>query len=228
MNTYGPSSRPRKPYPLALLNHFTVPFKRSATCAPYFLRIPPEKARFPGSARNVQELCCSLGELSRLGITHHGLAGSSVCRDGACPVSLGGSGNPVRGDAASRVSTGNPLLPRPSRHLRQPQDAGDRLRVANAPLERHPLRLRQTEKPDRDLLVRLGLGRACLEAACQVDGHRFVEKAGAYVEMQDSFPLAGAGTGFFPQIPLLGGARRARTPPGSCTSSVVTLNTGPR
>src|ERR1700693_2214526 len=33
MNTSGPSSRPRKPYPLALLNHLTVPVRRS-TCAP--------------------------------------------------------------------------------------------------------------------------------------------------------------------------------------------------
>src|ERR1700683_755171 len=33
MNTSGPSSRPRKPYPLALLNHLTVPFSRS-TCVP--------------------------------------------------------------------------------------------------------------------------------------------------------------------------------------------------
>src|SRR6266576_5296278 len=32
-NTSGPSSRPMKPYPLALLHHFTVPCKRS-TFAP--------------------------------------------------------------------------------------------------------------------------------------------------------------------------------------------------
>src|ERR1035437_8006580 len=74
---------------------------------PLFLANSPGKGAIPRAARNVQELCCSPGELSRLGVTHRGLAGSSVCRDGACPVSLGGSGNPVRGDAASRVSTGN-------------------------------------------------------------------------------------------------------------------------
>src|ERR1019366_7903920 len=69
MNTYGPSSRPRKPYPLALLNHFTVPFKRSATCAPYFLRIPPEKARFPGP----QEMCrnCAAHQGNCQGLASH-------------------------------------------------------------------------------------------------------------------------------------------------------------
>src|ERR1700686_1154158 len=51
MNTSGPSSRPRKPYPLALLNRLTVPFKRS-TCAPlFFYGFPPKKARFQGPAK---------------------------------------------------------------------------------------------------------------------------------------------------------------------------------
>jgi hypothetical protein len=40
---------------------------------PYFSRIPLEKARLPGAARNVQALCCSPGELSRLGVTQPGL-----------------------------------------------------------------------------------------------------------------------------------------------------------
>jgi hypothetical protein len=35
-----------------LLNHLTVPFKRS-TCSPFFLRISPEKARFAGPQENV-------------------------------------------------------------------------------------------------------------------------------------------------------------------------------
>src|ERR1700730_2779309 len=43
MNTSGPSSRPRKPYPLSLLNHFTVPFRRS-TCAPSWCGSPQKGA----------------------------------------------------------------------------------------------------------------------------------------------------------------------------------------
>src|ERR1039458_3144608 len=43
MNTSGPSSRPRKPYPLALLNHLTVPLKRS-TCAPLSCGFPRKGA----------------------------------------------------------------------------------------------------------------------------------------------------------------------------------------
>src|SRR4029077_10652790 len=51
MNTSGPSSRPRKPYPLALLNHLTVPFRRS-TCAPLFLcGFPPKKGAIPGARK---------------------------------------------------------------------------------------------------------------------------------------------------------------------------------
>src|ERR1700687_4650690 len=41
---------------------------------PLFLADFPEKARFPGTARNVQALCCSPGELSRLGVTWRGSA----------------------------------------------------------------------------------------------------------------------------------------------------------
>src|SRR5450631_2243477 len=87
-------------------------------------------------------------------------------------------------------------LARWSRHLSQPQDPGDGLGIANASIDRHPSRLRQTEKSDCDPLVRLGLGLASLQAACQVDSHSFVEKTWAYVEMQNSLPLAGAVAGF--------------------------------
>src|SRR5450631_3393304 len=51
MNTSGPSSRPRKPYPLALLNHLTVPFKRS-TCAPPLFADFPRKGAIPGGRKN--------------------------------------------------------------------------------------------------------------------------------------------------------------------------------
>ena len=51
MKTSGPSSRPRKTYHLALLNHLTVPFKRS-TFAPLFpADFSPKKAQFPGPAK---------------------------------------------------------------------------------------------------------------------------------------------------------------------------------
>src|SRR5580658_2713139 len=51
MNTSGPSSRPRNPYPFALLNHLTVPFKRSTFAPSLILAEFPEKARFQGPAK---------------------------------------------------------------------------------------------------------------------------------------------------------------------------------
>src|SRR5256885_12117511 len=38
------------PYPFALLNHFTVPFRRS-TCAPLISREPWKRWKFPGTAK---------------------------------------------------------------------------------------------------------------------------------------------------------------------------------
>src|ERR1700722_256876 len=60
MNTSGPSSRPRNPYPLALLNHLTVPFNRS-TCAPLFFANVHGKAQIPGFRKN----CVGIVLLSR-------------------------------------------------------------------------------------------------------------------------------------------------------------------
>src|SRR5882762_10477748 len=93
-------------------------------------------------------------------------------------------------------------LARWSRHLGQPQDTADGFGIANAPIERHPFCLRQSKEFRCDLLVRLGLGLAGTEAASQIDGHGFVEKTGAYVKMQNSFPVLSAEAGFFEQLAL--------------------------
>src|ERR1039458_5935929 len=72
MNTSGPSSRPRKPYPLALLNHLTVPFKRS-TCAPSF-RGSPNKPRFQRSPRKCVGIVLLLEEAVK--DLHHNARGA--------------------------------------------------------------------------------------------------------------------------------------------------------
>src|SRR5271169_7236541 len=61
MNTSGPSSRPRNPYPLALLNHFTVPFRRS-TCALLFLADFPEKGQIPRTRKKLCRHCAADGK----------------------------------------------------------------------------------------------------------------------------------------------------------------------
>ena len=61
---------------------------------------------------------------------------------------------------------------------------------------------------DCDSLVSFGLGYAGSKPAGQVDGHGFVEETGAYIEMQDSLPLAGGVAGFFEQLAFGGGERR--------------------
>src|SRR5260370_28306798 len=50
MNPSGPSWRPRKPYPLALLNHLTVPFNRSTGAPPLFCEFP-RKGAIPGARK---------------------------------------------------------------------------------------------------------------------------------------------------------------------------------
>src|SRR5207245_2594152 len=87
------------------------------------------------------------------------------------------------------------FLARWSRHLGQPQDAADGFGIADAPIERHPFCLRQSKEFRCDFLVRLGLGLAGAEAASQIDGHGFVEKTGAYIKMQNSFPVLSAVAG---------------------------------
>src|ERR1700674_359087 len=120
MNTSGPSSRPRKPYPLALLNHLTVPFRRS-TCAPLFF------ADFPLKRRD------SRGPQKCVGIVL--LTGRTVK---TVQYIARGHGQVL----AVRKSHPCGSLARWSGHLGEPQDAADGFGIANAPLERHPLRLR--------------------------------------------------------------------------------------
>src|SRR5271165_3856982 len=119
MNTSGPSSRPRKPYPLALLNHLTVPFKRS-TCAPLSCGFP-EKAPFGGSAKKCVGIVLLTGgavkawsHIAMVGTTGPGKVGPAF------------------------IDRPRALLPCRSRHLSQPQDATNRLGIADASLESHP------------------------------------------------------------------------------------------
>src|SRR5229473_2739785 len=167
MNTSGPSSRPRKPYPLALLNHLTVPFRRS-TCAPLFFADFPLKGAIPGARKKCVGIVLLTG----------GTVKTVDYMARGCGQGLALRNSHLRGSLA-----------RWSRHLGQPQDAADGLGIADAAIERHPFRLRQGKKFRCDLLVRLRLGFAGPEAASQVDGHGFVEKTGADVKMQDSFPV---------------------------------------
>src|SRR6266436_1982126 len=120
MNTSGPSSRPRKPYPLALLNHLTVPFRRS-TCAPlFFCGFPPKRRDSRARKKCVGIVRLTGGTVKTV---HY------IARSHGQSLAVGNSRPHV-------------FLPCWSRHLGQPQDAADGLRIANAPIECHPLRLR--------------------------------------------------------------------------------------
>src|SRR5713226_1768850 len=188
MNTSGPSSRPRKPYPLALLNHLTVPFKRS-TCAPlFFLRIPLKRR----DSRGAQKMC-------RHCAADRGDCQGSASRSRIIATRLWRRGLPRLRRESQKYQA---FLPPWSLHLGQPQDAGDGLGIADAAIERHPFRLRQGKKFRCDPLVRLGLRFAGLEPPGQADGHGFVEKAWADVEMQDSLPMSGPVAGLLEHLAL--------------------------
>src|SRR5437660_1620778 len=81
--TSGPSSRPMKPYPLALLNHLTVPFRRS-TCAPSGRH--PLLAVRPGTPEPACRFCvtlCGGGRgLSRVQVTSKGVIYEALDRSG--------------------------------------------------------------------------------------------------------------------------------------------------
>src|SRR5208337_5007137 len=91
MNTSGPSSRPRHPYPLALLNHLTVPCKRS-TRSPLFFAGFPEKARFQEPAKNCVRIVLLTGGAVK-DCNHTGLPGGRL-RDGRdrCRAGISGCG----------------------------------------------------------------------------------------------------------------------------------------
>src|SRR5258708_7049675 len=166
MNTSGPSSRPRKPYPLALLNHLTVPFRRS-TCAPLFFADFPLKGAIPGARKKCVGIVLLTG----------GTVKTVDYMARGCGQGLALRNSHLRG-----------FLARWSRHLGQPQDAADGLGIADAAIERHPFSLRQSKEFRCDFLVRLGLGLAGPEAASRVDGHCFCGKPAAYLKIQVSLP----------------------------------------
>src|SRR5579864_8446617 len=75
-----------KPYPLALLNHLTVPFRRS-TCAPSgrhpLLAVRPGT---PGPACRCVTLCGGGGGLSRIQVTSKGVICGALDRSGEGPA----------------------------------------------------------------------------------------------------------------------------------------------
>src|SRR5208282_6501701 len=125
-----------------------------------------------------------------IGITQAYLAGDA------------GSSAEIISESSPRMALDGPRLARRSGRLRQPQDAADRLGIANAAVEGHPLRLRQGKESGCDPLVRFRLSNARLQSPGQVDGHGFVQEAGTHVEVQNSLPLEGAVACFFEQLAL--------------------------
>ena len=87
-------------------------------------------------------------------------------------------------------------------HVSQPENSRYGFRVADCAAECHPFGARQREKSERDFLVFFRLGGAGLEAARQVDAHRFIQKAGADIEMKYLFPCAGAIARLLEQLAL--------------------------
>src|SRR5450755_3215759 len=151
MNTSGPSSRPRKPYPLALLNHLTVPFKRS-TCAPLSCGFPPKRRKSEGPQKCVGIVLPTAWTVKAC--NHTSLVGT-FC------VGTGAVAHPSRAKfglfsevghlalyfldcnaSARRLSLPRcGLLPCPAPHLSQPQDPGNGLRILDASMQRHLFRL---------------------------------------------------------------------------------------
>src|ERR1700677_273455 len=78
MNTSGPSSRPRKPYPFALLNHLTVPFRRS-TFAPLLILLNSPERRDSGGQ---QKKCVGIVLLAGGTVKARGYLDRAVARAG--------------------------------------------------------------------------------------------------------------------------------------------------
>src|ERR671923_926471 len=73
----------------------------------------------------------------------------------------------------------------------EPEDAGNGLTILDFPLGDSLYDIRQREKPFADDLIFFGLGHASAQAARQVDGHSFIQEAGAGVVPEGQPPMAG-------------------------------------
>jgi len=152
---------------LALLNHLTVPLKRS-TCAPLSCGLP-RKGAISGSAKKCVRIVLLTGGAVKAQRHTSMFAGKGrSCRAGALArpgraqlglASKGGIGRTLR---CARYDRGNARalatgvgflrlqlvfskagpLARWSRRLSQPQDPRDGLGIADASIEHHPFRLR--------------------------------------------------------------------------------------
>src|SRR5580704_10564953 len=99
-------------------------------------------------------------------------------------------------------------MPRRLRLFGEPENSADGFSVADAAVQRHLTRSRQGEKASCDSLIGFGLRFTRPQTAGQVDGHGFVEEAGADIEMQDSLPMAGGEAGLLEQLAASGCERR--------------------
>lgn len=89
--------------------------------------------------------------------------------------------------------------------LGQPKYTGNRFGVADHSFVHHSNGLGKWEEMRLDQLIRLGLSNATFQPPRQVNRHRFVEEAGADIEIQDPLPLLRSVAGLFQQFALGGG-----------------------
>lgn len=157
MNTSGPSSRPRKPYPFALLNHLTVPFRRST-----FVLFPLRKMTIRKCVRIVLR-----GHGTVKDFNHIPMVGSLICtlRDIGIRSESDGTNWRTR-DCTGREgeSRSRRRSPRPARHFGIPQNSGDRLCVPDTSPQCHALCFRKRKESNCNPLVDFRLGDARLQS----------------------------------------------------------------
>src|SRR5882757_3331125 len=164
------------PYPFALLNHFTVPFRRS-TCPP---RSAGSRKRWKNSRdrKIMHALCGGRGVLSRKHSTKTLEFGLLLA-----------VGRHKHGVSAALSAL-----------LCKPEDASHGFAVPDREVVNHFHDLREREKSCQNSLILFGLGDSSLQVLSQIYRHGLVEKSWAHIKVENFLPAARRVAGLFQQF----------------------------